>query len=205
MNETSIDNPGTPLAASTEAGAEREQVLLAWDTRIKLLGNAHVWANILAAFGISSALLTILLLVISKSVGALAVGGGIFGGFMLLYLMIAVVIDLCGGFKTTFALTTLGVRSVAGKQAGYAADAAFWAGLLTGKLGAMGAGVLAKSEQNVFLQYANIAKVKLRPRSRSILVKGGLVDKPIRLYCTAENYGRAGAILREKCTGASYI
>jgi hypothetical protein len=124
---------------------------------------------------------------------------------MLLYLLIAVVIDLCGGFKTTFALTTLGVRSIAGKGAGYAADAAFWTGLLTGKMGPLGAGALAKSEQNVFLQYANIAKVKFNPRSRSILVKGGLVDKPIRLYCTAENYGSAEAIVREKCAGASSV
>ncbi|MDR3401334.1 MAG: hypothetical protein P4L99_02460 [Chthoniobacter sp.] len=183
---------------------EPEAILLTWQAHIRLLTNGHVWLNIFAAFGISCVLMTILFLVISKSIMAIAVGSVIFAGFMLLYLLIAIVIDLFGGFRTTFALTSQGVRSIAGKHAQHAADAAFWAGILAGKPGAIGAGLGAKAEQNVFIPYASVTKIKLSAQSRTILVKGGFVDKPIRLYCNAENHAHAEAILQEKCPGGAF-
>jgi len=183
---------------------EPEAIHLTWQARIRLLANDHVWCNMLAAFGIACGLLTVLFLVISKSLMALAVGGGAFAGFMLLYLLIAMVIDLCGGFRVTFALTSLGVRSIAGQGVHHVADAAFWAGVLAGKPGAMGAGLAAKSEQNVFIPYASVTKIKPSPRSRTILVNGGFIDKPIQLYCTADNYALAEAILRECCPGVAF-
>lgn len=191
--------PGEEFAVSDEGLSAAETISLAWDAQIRVLSNASVWGGVLAAFGIGSCLATVLFLAISQNVWALAVGAGLFAFFMLLFLLIGIVIDLCGGFKVTFALTNLGVRSIAGRGAGRAADAAFWTGVLTGRAGAAGAGLLAKSEQNAFIPYGQVTKVQARPGGRTILVKGGFLDKPIRLYCTAENYAQAEALLRQKC------
>jgi len=182
---------------------EVESIHLAWPARIHLLTNGHVWLNMLAVLGISCGLMTILFLAISKSAMALAVGGAVFAGFMLLYLLIAVVIDLFGGFRTTFALTSRGVRSIAGRHAQHAGDAAFWAGILTGSPGAVAAGLSAQSERNVFIPYASVTKIQPCPGSHTILVKGGYLDKPIRLYCAADNYAQAEALLRKQCAATA--
>ncbi len=189
------------MANTGEAGGE--ELRLAWDNRIRILLNPSVWGGVLAAFGISTCLFTALMLAISKSPWALVVGGGIFTFFMAVFVVVGLAIDLFGGFRTTFALTTHGVRSIAGKGAGRAADAAFWTGVLLGSAGAAGAGLLAKSERNVCIPYGEVTKVKFKPGRRYILVKGGFLQKPIGLYCTPENYDQAEAILRQECSGAT--
>jgi hypothetical protein len=149
--------------------------------------------------------MTGLFLAISKSPWALLVGAGVFAFLMAIFVVVGLVIDLFGGFRTTFALTTTGVRSIAGKGAGRAADTAFWAGVLAGSASVAGAGMLAKSEQNVFIAFRDVTKVKLRPGRRYILVKGGFVQKPIALYCLPDNYPQAEAILRQQCPGAKFV
>lgn len=187
-----------------QAGAAPEQLWLAWETRVRILLNPSVWGGVLAAFGISSCLLSLLFLIISKSPWALAIGAGLFAFIMVIFVLVGAAIDLFGGFHVTFALTTHGVRSIAGKGAGRAADAAFWGGILMGSMAAAGAGLLAKSEKNVFIPYGEVTKVKVRTGRRYILVKGGFMDKPIGLYCTPENFAHAEAILRQLCTGAQF-
>lgn len=181
-----------------------EQLWLAWETRVRVLFNPAVWGGVLAAFGISSCLVSLLFLFISKSPWALALGAGLFALFMVIFVLVGAAIDLFGGFHTTFALTTHGVRSIAGKGAGRAADAAFWGGVLMGSMAGAGAGLLAKSEQNVFIPYGEVTKVKVRAGRRYIVVKGGFMQKPIGLYCTPENFAHAEAILRQLCTGAQF-
>ena len=182
--------------------AEPEQVYLSWDTRIRLLTNPSVWGGVAAAFGIACLLFTILMVAISRRPEALLLGIGLFIGFMALYVVIAVFIDLFGGFKASFAITTLGVRSASGKGAKGAADAAFWSGVLLGSASAAGAGLLARSEQQVFIPYSEVTALKMRPARLYIVVKGGLLDKPIGLYCTPENYAETARILRQMCPGA---
>ena len=189
------------MATTGETGGE--ELWLAWDARVRVLLNPSVWGGVLLAFGISSCLFTALMLFISKSPWALAVGAGIFAFFMAIFVVVGLAIDLFGGFQTTFALTTQGVRSIAGKAAGRAADAAFWTGVLLGSAGAAGAGLLAKSEKNVYIPYGEVTKVKFKPGRRYILVKGVFLQKPIGLYCTPENYDQAEAILRQECPGAT--
>ncbi len=190
-----------PTVAQT---GEPEQLWLSWESRVRILLNPSVWLGVLAAFGISTCLFTALMLAISKSPWALAIGAGIFTFFMVIFLLVGIVVDLFGGFRVSFALTTRGVRSISGKAARGAGDAAFWMGLLAGNAAAMGAGMLAKSEAFVFIPYGEVSKVKLRPGRKYILVKGGTLQKPIGLYCTAQNYPQAEAILRQQCTAATF-
>lgn len=60
-------------------------------------------------------------------------------------------------------------------------------GLFSGKPAVAGAGVLAQSRQEVFLKWSHVRNVKYKPRSRTILLRGGWTEN-IALFCTEENY-----------------
>jgi hypothetical protein len=60
-------------------------------------------------------------------------------------------------------------------------------GLLSGKPAVAGAGVLAQSRQEVFLKWSHVRNVKYKPRSRTILLRGGWTEN-IALFCTEENH-----------------
>ena len=62
-------------------------------------------------------------------------------------------------------------------------------GLLTGKPAAEGAGMLAQSRQEAFLKWNRITKVKYKPNSRTVLLRGGWTEQ-IALFCEAENYSQ---------------
>ena len=106
---------------------------------------------------------------------------------MLVYILVGVVIDVFGGFHMKFAVTTNGIRSATGKGS-RAAGTVFWAGLLTGKAGMTGVGLLARSEQDFFIPYCEVERVSLPINSQSIKVRGNILQKPIGLYCLESNY-----------------
>ena len=60
-------------------------------------------------------------------------------------------------------------------------------GLLSGKPAVAGAGMLAQSRQEVFLKWNRVTKVKYRPKSRTILLRGGWTEQ-VALFCAAEDY-----------------
>lgn len=191
------------IGSECPAPESGETVLVAWTTSIRLLTNAEVWRPVLLAFGISAAALGVLMTVISRSPQGMLVALAIFAFLMVLYVMIAVVIDLFGGLAATFALTSLGVRSRAGSGARSASALAFWTGVLAGKPGLAGAGMLAETEQDVAIPYADVTSLRIEPTRRYVHVRGGLVSKPLGLYCTPENYDRVVAILNERCPSAA--
>ena len=80
-------------------------------------------------------------------------------------------------------------------------------GLLSGKPAAAGAGMLAQSRQEVSLRWNNVTKVKYKPKSRTILLRGGWTEQ-IALFCTQDDYalvekfviqraGRTGEVSRK--------
>lgn len=68
-------------------------------------------------------------------------------------------------------------------------------GLLSSKPAAVGAGMMAQSRQEVFLKWNRVTKVKYKPNSRTILLRGGWTES-IALFCTAENYEQIKAFVR---------
>ena len=72
-------------------------------------------------------------------------------------------------------------------------------GLLSGKPAAAGAGMLAQSRQEVFLRWNHITKVKYKPKSRTILLRGGWTEN-IALFCADENYEQVEAFVRRNTT-----
>ena len=68
-------------------------------------------------------------------------------------------------------------------------------GLLSGKPAAAGAGMLAQSLQEVSLQWNRVTRVKYKPKSRTILLRGGWTEN-IALFCADENYEQIEAFVR---------
>ena len=152
----------------------------------------------LLAFGIPSVLLGIFFAIVAKRADyALLVPLGLMAIMLGIFFLVALVIDLFGGFKVTFLLTSQGVRSVAGKGAKAASTAAVLAGILSGKSGVLGAGLLAESEQNVFISWKDVTQVKVWAARRYILIKREWGYKPIGLYGTPENFTQIMAIIQQ--------
>lgn len=174
-----------------------EQLHLTWETRIRVLTNPTVWSSLLLAFGIPSVLLGIFVAFIAKRPDyALLVPLVTLSILFGLFIMVGLVIDLFGGFKAVFFLTSHGVRSVAGKGAKAASTAAVLAGIFSGNPGVAGAGLLAESEQNVFIPWQDITKLKVKAWRRFIMVKREWGYKPIGLYCTPGNFPQVMEIFR---------
>ena len=57
----------------------------------------------------------------------------------------------------------------------------------SGKPAAAGAGMLAQSRQEVFLRWNRVTKVKYKPKSRTILLRGGWTEQ-LALFCADESY-----------------
>ncbi len=68
-------------------------------------------------------------------------------------------------------------------------------GLLSGKPAAAGAGMLAQSQQEVFLRWNRTTKVKYKAKRLTILLRGGWTEN-IALFCTDENYEQVEAFVR---------
>jgi len=201
-----LPRPDSCLLDSPEIDqAPPESILLSWRARVRWLTNGQVWRNVVAALGIACVLWTALLLSITKSGMALVAGGSPFAGFMLLFVLLAVVIDLFGRFHVRFVLTSQGVRSFSEREVRAAADAVFPVGMARGKPGTVAAGRAVRCEQNIFIPYTHVAKIRLGEARHSILVEGSLIEKPIRLDCTAENYDQVEAILREHCPSFIFV
>lgn len=60
-------------------------------------------------------------------------------------------------------------------------------GLLSGKPAVAGTGMLAQSRQETFLKWNRVTRVKYKPKSHTILLRGGWTED-IALFCTEDNY-----------------
>ena len=169
--------------------ATDERLLMSWENRVKLLMNPTIWSSMLLVIGIPSGLLGLFFTLLTGQLEYLVfVPLACLGGLLAIFVLVALVIDAFGGMKATFYLTTHGVRFVSGKGASAAATAAFLAGLLAGKPGLTGTGLLAESEQHVFISWSDISTIQIKAARHYILIKRGWGDRPIGLYCTPENF-----------------
>ena len=173
---------------------DAEQTLLAWDHRIRMLANANLWRAFALVFGAPVAVLGAVLAVTAGwKTGVTAAAGGLVL-FGVLWLIVGVIVDLMGGFRARYAVTTRGVYFASGKGERGAAQAATVIGLLAGKPGMAGAGLLAQSEQDAFIAWPDVARVKTRGHYVEIRSRHAL--KPIGLYCTGETIGLLRNALR---------
>ena len=190
---------------SEKDSIQEETVLHSWESSVHVLTNPSAWSGVALSLGGGALGLGILFTFISKSIKGLYVAAAIFGGLMCIFVLVGGIIDIFGGFRVNFILTNLGLRSISGKGARAAAGAAVVGGIIAGNLAAIGAGKLAESEQNIFIPYNEVTKVKVNQRRRYILVRGDWSQKPIGLYCNNDNFASVLLILKENCSSAQII
>ena len=181
-----------------------ETVFYSWNTSVNVLSNPSAWRGMTLSLGVGALGLGIIMTFISKSMAGLYLAAGIFGGLMFIFILVGGIIDIFGGFRVNFMLTSDGVRSMSGKGAKTAAKAAFIGGVVTGNLTGMAAGAAAESEQNVSILYSEVTQVKVNSRRRYILVKGDWLQKPIGLYCNEENFQGVLQLLQERCPSTKF-
>lgn len=194
-------------ALPSESGAEQpEYILLLWHSRVKLLLNPHVWSMVILGFAATGAILALIFGLASGSASAgLTMGAGGFAFLLVVFVATGTVVDLFGGFRVAFSLTTHGVRSARGKGANAVSTIATVGGILAANAAAVGAGLLSQSERNVFIAYTDVRKVKVCSSGRYILVRGGFGEKPIGLYCEADVSRRVLDVLRLRCPSARFL
>ena len=180
------------------ATPESEEVLFKWDHSIKMLFNATLWKTFFAIFGIPLTLLGLFIKFAGKVHNVLLPMLGIFAFFFVIWVITGIIIDLMGGFFATYVITSKGIYFASGKKERAIANAATLVGALAGSLGATGAGLLARSEQDASIEWAKVKKVKVSAGSRYIFIREGFGSKPIGLYCNKENFPQVLALVQSK-------
>lgn len=166
-----------------------ERLLLTWENRVRLLANPSLWSSMLLVLGIPAGLLGLFFAFLSKRLDyLLIVPLGFIGVVFAIFFLVALVIDAFGGMRATFFLTSHGVRFISGKGVNAAASAAIFVDVLSGKPGLAGAGLLAESEQSLFIPWHEISAIRVKASRHYVQVRGNWGDKPIGLYCTSENF-----------------
>ncbi|HWR59380.1 MAG TPA: hypothetical protein VN328_10880 [Thermodesulfovibrionales bacterium] len=173
---------------SVSSANDNEQSLIAWDNRIRILSNPILWGNFLLVFGLPIFLLSLLLIFPAGIKTTLLFMGGIFIFFAVIWAIVGFFIDLAEGFHASYQLTSKGIYFSSGRTAKKAAKAVTVIGVLSRSASVAGAGLLARSEQDQFIGWNEIRKVKVRKGSRYIFVRKGFGSKPVGLYCTEENF-----------------
>ena len=174
-----------------------ERLLLVWDSRVRLLRNPVFLAHMAIAFVGGAAFVGFLVAgasgrLATASVATLAVLC-VFGPIVALVLF---VVDLGGGAPMTFRLTSGGIWCHQGHRADAAATATTVGGLLAGSPGTVGAGLLAKAEQDVFIAWDQVSRVTRWSRGTLILVGRHSGLKPIGLWGTAAMIEDALSVIR---------
>ena len=70
-------------------------------------------------------------------------------------------------------------------------------GLFSGSPTAVGTGMIAQSRLEMRLRWKSIRKVRYYPKSHTILVRAGYMEK-IAVFCTPENYSEVEKMIKER-------
>ena len=119
---------------------------------------------------------------------------------MLVLLVIGVLILwvlTLGGPEAEFSISSKGIGYEAGKRSKAINSGVVTAGILAGSLNTAGAGMIAKSQEALFIGWKEVRSVKIHRRQQVIYVRPKMLVGPIALYCTPDNFSQAETIVRE--------
>ena len=184
--------------------SNEEEILVAWERKVKVLGNPAMWLYALIGFGCGAGLVGLLFAALAGPLIGLGFGAGLLAFFGVISFLVMLGIDLMGGLRTCFAVTTSGSWSVAGKGAQGISWGTAAVGAMMGSAATAGAGLLAAAEQSLFIEHADVRTVSFNERRRIIVLRRGLLSKPVALYCSEESYHPAMDALRERCPQATF-
>jgi len=164
-----------------------------WEINVPIFRNTVILKDLGIALGIPFGLLILILLIISGgdissdgilyplvSIGILFIAGYLF--VMLIY---------GGCYAAGYVIDKNGILNYTqrkqAKKNKIINTLLIVFGLFSRRPSVAGAGLLAQTRQSVFLKWKNIRKVKIYPKSKSIVIKGGFAEK-IALFCNDDNF-----------------
>ena len=163
-----------------------------WQIHVPIFRNTVILKQLGLAIGIPFGIVALVIgLTSGRSVYTLY-GLGLIAALLLLSWLFIVVVYR-GRYEAEFVLDDKGVlcrtQAKQAKKNRIVNAMTVALGLLSGKPAAAGAGMLAQSRQEVFLRWNRVTKVKYKPKSRTVLLRGGLSEH-IALFCADENYSQ---------------
>lgn len=176
-------NPGT--AKVDPVGGE-----LQWDMVVPIFKNKLILKQLGYAMGVPFGLVIVILAALSRDNKTLLYAFGLIVALLVLT-WVFIMIVYGGKYQVLFRLDHEGIscstRASQAKKNSVINGLTIALGLLSNKMSATGAGILAQSNQDVFIKWKNIKKVKFFDNSHTIQIKGGWSEN-IALFCTEENY-----------------
>lgn len=176
------------------------QEKLEWNIPVSIFRNTVILKQLGLAIGIPFGLLIVILVLVSgKSVYTLY-ALGLIGALMFLTCLFIMIV-YGGKYETEFVLNDKGAlcqtQAKQAKKNRIINALTVVLGLLSGKPAVAGAGILAQSRQQIFIQWSRVTRVKYKPQTYTILIRGGWIEN-IALFCTRENYPDAVQFVRRK-------
>ena len=164
-----------------------------WRISVPIYKNTAIWRQLGLAVGIPFGLVT-LVIALSSGKSAYALYGLGLIAVLLFFIWIYIMAVYQGAYEAEFMLDDKGAlcRTLA-KQAKKslvvnaltAALEYFWR--LSGRPAVTSAGLLAQPRQTGYLRWNRVTEVKYKPKSRTILLRGGWTQQ-IALFCAPEGY-----------------
>ncbi len=169
---------------------EKTSEKIQWNISIPVFKKAVILKQLGIAVGIPFGLAA-LAVGIASGKSTYALYGLAFIGALLLFTWIFIIAVYRGKYEAEFVLDDMGAlyrtQAKLAKKNRVVNALTVVLGLLSGKPAVEGAGLLAQSRQAVFLKWNRVTKVQYKPKSRTILLRGGWTER-IALFCTQENY-----------------
>ncbi len=167
---------------------------ITWEKRISLITNRYVLQDFLKAFGISYLIMVVLMGVIFLSQGdievmvpMLYIFALVNGGLFILSLLI-MALFFGNSFNFRFTLNNKGVLcEIIDRKAKMSSNLAIIAGLLTGRSGTLGAGLVAKSQETTFIHWKGLIKLIPDEKRKTIALRNSW-RRVMVVYTSESNY-----------------
>lgn len=175
---------------------------LQWATSVPIFRHPVIVRQLCLAIGLPFGILVLVLCLVADDLQSLVYPLALIGGlFVLTWLFIMVVWR--GRYEVECILDGSGVRCRTRKSQARTNKIinglTVTLGLLSGKPGVAGAGMLAQSRQDQTIRWKNIRKVRRYPKICTIMVHGGFAEH-LALFCTPDNYPAVDALVREQAS-----
>ena len=169
---------------------EKTTEKIQWQISVPIFRNTVILKQLGIAIGIPFGLVALVIgLASGKSVYALY-GLGLIAA-LLFFTWLFIMAVYRGKYEAEFVLDDKGVlcrtQAKQAKKNRITNALTVVLGLLSGKPAVAGAGMLAQSRQETFLKWNRVTKVKYKPKSHTILLRGGWTEQ-VALFCTEDNY-----------------
>lgn len=171
---------------------EKTSGKIQWNISVPVFKNAVILKQLGIAVGIPFGLVALVVGLASGKSVYKVYGLGLIGA-LLLFTWLFIMAVYRGKYEAEFVLDDKGAlcrtQAKQAKKNRIVNTLTVVLGLLSGKPAAAGAGMLAQSRQEVYIRWNRVTKVKYKPRSHTILLRGGWTEQ-IALFCVAENYSQ---------------